>query len=126
MLGNHEAIATLAVKDLARARRFYEDLLGLEAEQADEQSMVVSYKTGKTTMLVYESEFAGTNQATAVNFAVGQQVDYLTKELAKKGVTFERYDMGGAVHDGDVHVWGDFRTSWFKDPDGNILSLVSG
>jgi hypothetical protein len=42
------------------------------------------------------------------------------------GVTFERYDMQGARHDGDIHVFGDFKAAWFKDPDGNILHVNSG
>jgi hypothetical protein len=42
------------------------------------------------------------------------------------GVTFERYDMQGARHDGAIHVFGDFKAAWFKDPDGNILHVNSG
>ena len=125
MLKDYNSIATLAVSDLARAREFYEGKLGLEPETLDETSGVVRYNTGATAMLVYESGFAGTNEATAVNFAVRDQVDIIARTLARKGVVFERYDQGGAVHEGDVHVWGEFRTAWFKDPDGNILSIVS-
>ena len=125
MLGHFDAIATLAVSDLRRSRRFYEDLLGLAVEMVDENSGVVRYRSGTTALLIYESQFAGTNQATAINFAVRDEVDIVTRTLARKGIVFERYEGGGARHEGDVHVWGDFRTAWFKDPDGNILSLVS-
>jgi catechol 2,3-dioxygenase-like lactoylglutathione lyase family enzyme len=125
MLSNHDAIATLAVRDLARAREFYEGKLGLEVDAVDDNSGVARYRTGKTLLLVYKSEHAGSNQATGVNFAVGREVDAIAKALAAKGVPFERYPESGVPMEGDVHIWGDFRTAWFQDPDGNILSLVS-
>jgi catechol 2,3-dioxygenase-like lactoylglutathione lyase family enzyme len=125
MLSSHDAIATIAVRDLARAREFYEGLLGLEVDAVDNVSGVARYRTGKTLLLVYHSQYAGTNKATGVNFAVGKEVDAIAKALAAKGVPFERYPQSGAPIEGDVHVWGDFRTAWFRDPDGNILSLVS-
>lgn len=74
-------------------------------------------------MLVYESSFAGTNQATVLTWALGEGFDAAVKTLQGKGVAFETYDMPGAAHDGPVHVMGDMRVVWFKDPDGNILSL---
>lgn len=128
MLGEHEAIATLAVRDLAVARRFYEEQIGLEVIAADENSGVVRYRTGKTALMVYRSDFAAPGQATSVTFAVGKRVDAVVWTLADRGVTFERYEGGGARHeghDGLVHVWGDFRSAWFKDPDGNLISVVS-
>lgn len=125
MLSNHDAIATVAVRDLARAREFYEGKLGLEIDAVDDISGVARYRTGSSLLLVYKSEYAGTNRATAINFAVGKEVDAIAKDLAAKGVPFERYPEAGAPMEGDVHIWGDFRTAWFHDPDGNILSLVS-
>lgn len=125
MLGDYDAVPTLAVRDLEVARRFYEESLGFEPVAIDEQSGVVRYRSGATTLMIYRSGFAGTNQATSINFPVGKQVDALVWRLADRGVVFERYDMGGARHEGHVHIWGDYRTAWFKDPDGNILSLVS-
>lgn len=125
MLSAHDAIATVAVRDLARAREFYEGKLGLEVDAIDETSGVARYRTGKSLMLVYKSEYAGTNKATTINFAVGKEVDAIARDLAAKGVPFERYPETGVPMEGDVHIWGDFRTAWFRDPDGNILSLVS-
>ncbi len=57
------------------------------------------------------------NRNAAANIAV--------RNLDTKGVTFEHYDMPDMTHEGDVHVAGDMRVAWFKDPDGNILNLVS-
>ena len=125
MLGDTEAIATVAVRDLKKAAAFYEGTLGLKvkARQGEE---VVSYATGSTVLNVYRSEFAGTNRATAACWAVGGRVDEIARALKAKGVAFERYDLPGLELEGDVHVGHGMRVAWFKDPDGNILNIVSG
>ncbi len=111
------------MKNLSAARDFYENKLGLEKGPSDE-SMVAVYKSGNSTILVYESQFAGTNQATAATGAV-DDVDGEVRELKTMGVTFERYEMPDITHEGDVHVFGTRRNAWMKDPDGNILSIVN-
>lgn len=124
MLGHVNAVANLAVKDLARAKRFYEDTLGLkEVSHMGEEVSVL--KSGDTLVNVYRSDFAGTNKATAVTWTVGDRIDSLVKELKTKGISFEHYDLPGTQLDGDVHVFGDIRVAWFKDPDGNILNLIN-
>ena len=123
MLGNTNAVANLAVKDLGAAKRFYEGTLGLKQVGAEGDEVVV-YRSGNSTLNVYRSQFAGTNQATAVTWEVGD-VDAEVRALKAKGVRFESYDMPGLRHDGDVHVSESMRVAWFKDPDGNILNLVS-
>lgn len=126
MLGNKDAVATVAVKDIATARRFYEDKLGLEPVESDDGSGVVTYKTGGSSLFVYTSQFAGTNQATSVTWSVGGDFDGIVRSLQSKGVTFERYDgMPEVTRDGDVHRVGDMKLAWFKDPDGNIHHLIS-
>ncbi|HEX3128699.1 MAG TPA: VOC family protein [Thermoanaerobaculia bacterium] len=125
MLGNKNAIATVAVKDIKAARRFYEDKLGLAPAQ-DESHGVITYKTGGTTMVVYTSEFAGTNKATSVTWGVGQDFDANVEALRSKGVSFEHYDgLPQVTREGDVHRVGDLKLAWFKDPDGNIHHLIS-
>ena len=124
MLKDKPAVATVAVRDLERGREFYGGVLGLE-ELGERNSEVATFRSGASQLMVYRSELAGTNQATAVNWQVGGEVDAIAAALASKGVPFERYEFEGVVHDGPVHVIGDFRTAWFRDPDGNILSLVS-
>lgn len=123
MLGNTDAIATIAVKDVKVAKKFYEGTLGLRPADTRE-SGVLSYASGNSTVLVYESRYAGTNKATAVTWVVGD-VEGVAKALKEKGITFEHYDFPGMVRKGDVHVAGRVRNAWFKDPDGNILSIVS-
>jgi catechol 2,3-dioxygenase-like lactoylglutathione lyase family enzyme len=124
MLGSKDAAATLAVSDLERARDFYENTLGLAPLQ--DLSGAMLYKSGNSVLLVYPSEYAGTNQATSVSWAVGDDFDAIVEDLRAKGVTFERYDdLPETTRDGDVHTIGEFKGVWLKDPDGNILNLTN-
>ena len=124
MLGRKDAVANIAVKDLETARKFYEGTLGLKKVDAEGEELIV-FKSGKTMLNVYRSKYAGTNQATAVTWAVGD-VDSEVRDLKAKGVKFEHYEMPDVKLEGDIHVAGDFKVAWFKDPDGNILNIVSG
>jgi catechol 2,3-dioxygenase-like lactoylglutathione lyase family enzyme len=125
MLSEKDCLATVAVKDLNAAKRFYEGTLGLKpvAHQGEE---AITYQTGAAKLLVYRSQYAGTNKATVVNWIVGPDIERIVRDLKTNGVAFEHYDLPGLKRDGDIHSAGDFKTVWFKDPDGNILSLVSG
>jgi catechol 2,3-dioxygenase-like lactoylglutathione lyase family enzyme len=125
MLEDTRAIATVAVRDLEKAAAFYEGILGLPV-QAREGDEVVSYATGGTVLNVYRSQYAGTNKATSATWVVGDRLDAVVEALRAKGVAFEHYDLPGLRREGDVHVGGDLRVAWFKDPDGNIHNLVSG
>jgi catechol 2,3-dioxygenase-like lactoylglutathione lyase family enzyme len=124
MLKDNDAVATLAVRDLDVAGRFYRDTLGLE-HVATQNGEAITLRSGKTTVTLYRSAYAGTNKATALSWTVGHDLDTVMRDLRAKGVVFERYDMPNATHRGDVHVFGDFETAWFKDPDGNILNISS-
>ena len=123
MLANTDAIATIAVKKIDAARKFYGGTLGLKPVPTEETG-VQTYKSGKTNVLVYESQFAGTNKATAATFGVGD-LEGVVRDLKAKGIRFEHYDMPGAARKGDIHGTGKTKAAWFKDPDGNILALVS-
>jgi catechol 2,3-dioxygenase-like lactoylglutathione lyase family enzyme len=120
-----EAVATIPVKDISVAKRFYERTLELKPTPGDEPNVVL-YENGHSKVLVYESQYAGTNQATAATFIVGDEIERTVDELKAKGVSFEHYDMPGMTRQGDLHGTGRTRAAWFKDPDGNILALVSG
>jgi len=124
MLGDSEAIATIAVKDLTVARKFYEETLGLEVARAT-GSEALTFKTGRSELIVYRSQYAGTNKATAVNWRVGDELDAIVAALGAKGVAFEHYDLPGLTQKGDVHAFGEFKSAWFKDPDGNIIALMN-
>src|SRR6185503_12039063 len=122
MLSDKDAVATVAVRNLETARKFYEGTLGLTKVMENEE--VVAFKTGKSTLFVYRSQYAGTNKATGVTF-VSEEVDELVRTLKGRGVSFEHYDLPRMTRQGDVHVAGQMKTAWFKDPDGNIFSLVT-
>ena len=122
MLGDKDAVATLAVRDLKAARKFYEGTLGFKPLPSTEAE-VANYKSGKSTLLVYKSQFAGTNKATAVTWTV-DDTESEVRALKAKGVAFEHYDFPGMTLKGDVHVMGEMKAAWLKDPDGNILAIV--
>lgn len=123
MLKDRSSSAIVAVSDIERARDFYGNKLGLEAAGGTMGGDVLAYRTGDTRLFVYRSEEAGTNKANAVVWDVGDEIDSITAKLKGKGVEFEHYDFDGMTLEGDIHVSGDFRAVWFKDPDGNILHL---
>ena len=125
MLKSNDAIANIAVRNLDTARKFYEGTLGLKQVDAEGDELIV-FESGKTSLFVYRSEYAGTNKATAVTWIVGDDIENDVRALRARGVAFEHYDMADMKRDGDIHVGGDMKVAWFKDPDGNILSLVSG
>lgn len=124
MLNNHDAIATIAVKDLNAAGKFYSEKLGLK--KVDENSEALTFQSGNSKIYVYRSQFAGTNTATAITWPVGNEIEEIARALKSKGVTFEHYDMPGMTLEGDLHVADGMKAAWFKDPDGNILGLISG
>jgi len=124
MLNNKDATANLAVKNLDTARKFYKDTLGLMQVGTEGQEVIV-FKSGQTTINVYRSQYAGSNQATTLTWAVGDDVENEVRALKAKGVTFEHYDMPGMTREGDVHFGGNMKVAWFKDPDGNILNILN-
>jgi len=110
------------VSDIARAKEFYEETLGLEPdEQGDDMA---SYQCGgRTGLFVYVSEHAGTNKATLAGFEVSD-FDAVHTQLKQRGVTFERYDEGDVkTNEEGILDSGDFKVAFFKDPDGNIFSI---
>lgn len=125
MLADTNAVANIAVRDLDVARRFYEGTLGMTPIDRECDDMV-AYGSGNSQFLVYRSDFAGTNRATAMTWVVGDQLDAVVRALRDKGVVFEHYEMPDTTLEDDVHVSGDLRVAWFKDPDGNILNVVNG
>lgn len=123
MLGEINANATIGVKNIEAARDFYENKLGLKP--VDESFCEVKmYRSGNTNIEVYETEFAGTNQATVLTWTV-KDINKEVQELKEKGITFEHYDFPDSKLEGDVHVMGRIKAAWFKDPDGNIFNIVN-
>ena len=125
MLGDKDAVANIAVKNLETAKKFYEETLGLTQIGAEGQEVIV-FRSGNSTIYVYKSQYAGTNQATALTWVVGKDIESVVQELKAKGVTFEHYNMPDVTREDDIHVAGNMKVAWFKDPDGNILNIING
>ena len=122
MLSSVDAQPTLAVRSLSRARPFYETVLGLRPV-GPAMPTVQCYLAGRTVLVVYESEFAGTNKATAVTWPLGKAFTKTVADLKAKGATFAHYEIPGVTMEGNVHVGHGLRLAWITDPDGNIIHL---
>jgi catechol 2,3-dioxygenase-like lactoylglutathione lyase family enzyme len=112
--------ATIPAKDLQGTRRFYEDVLDLEILLENEAG--ITYRAGESVFQLYPTRFAGTAQHTLGGFLVGD-LDAAVSDLRAKGVTFEDYDMPGLKTEDGIAELGGERAAWFRDPEGNILSL---
>ena len=121
MLADKDSSAIVAVRDIAAAREFYVDTLGLVPDQDGDNMLVL--KTGNTRLVVYVSDYAGTNKANAVVWGVGEDLDAIVSTLLGKGVKFEHYPDMGLDYSGGIHSSGGFKAAWLKDPAGNILHL---
>lgn len=113
--------ADVPTTHIERSRRFYEKTLGLTVMRADERG--VFYRAGGGTLLnLYERPHKPTEQ-TAATFLV-EDMEGVMSDLRRLGVTFEEYDQPDLKTKNGVYSDGSgFKASWFKDPDGNVLSL---
>jgi catechol 2,3-dioxygenase-like lactoylglutathione lyase family enzyme len=126
MLSQYTPVATVPTADLGRAREFYEQTMGLSAFLEDHERGVVMYVCGEGHLLVYRSEFAGSNRATAVTFRVEiDDFDAIASDLRDQGVEFDTFDMEGGVWEDGILVGEDERAAWFRDPDGNVIALTA-
>lgn len=126
MLSTYTPVATVPTADLARARSFYEGVLGLGQPQ-DTSTGEVFYTCGTSGFLLYASQFAGTNQATTMSFQIDD--DDFEEEVGKlrdAGVSFDTFELEGLTWVDGVARMDEGKAVWFRDPDGNIINLVSG
>jgi catechol 2,3-dioxygenase-like lactoylglutathione lyase family enzyme len=122
MLRHTRIVPTVAAQDIGRARTYYKDVLGLPIiGQTEEGTM---FGCGEDSwLLLYETKFAGTNEATYALWDVDDLEAEMT-ELRGRGVVFEEYDMPRVrTVDGVAVIEGE-RAAWFKDSEGNILALL--
>ena len=115
--------ATLPASDIERAKAWYASVLRLEPTEITD-SGDVWYEIGGTRLMVYPSQYAGTNQATAVTIRV-DDVEATVEELRSRGAEFEHYDYGEAFRtvDGIATSPNGEKMAWLKDPEGNIISI---
>ncbi|MEO7421981.1 MAG: VOC family protein [Ornithinibacter sp.] len=126
MLGDHDSIPTLAVKDQQTARNVYEGVLGLSP--TGEPPEEVMHRAGSTTVLVYPSTYAGTNKATAMSFQIPPDAfDAEVALIRETGVTFSTFEAEDLEwDDGVASMGGTSESAWFRDPDGNTLNVETG
>ena len=127
MLQNAPMYAYIPAKDLARARRFYEDKVGLKADSTEIDGGV-SYKFGDhTAAFLYDAgDSAGTSRASQAFWMV-KDIEKEVEQLRARGITFERYgpkDIPGMKMNGDIATGGGTKAAWFKDTEGNIMALI--
>ena len=122
MLKDHPVVPYLPATDVARARRFYEEKVGLVPR--DEVAGGVVYECGSGSWIfLYESAGAGRSEASQAFWQV-QDVEREVRELKSRGVTFIDYDMPGLKTVDGIATMGGTKGAWFKDTEGNILALI--
>jgi catechol 2,3-dioxygenase-like lactoylglutathione lyase family enzyme len=122
MLANSKAFSGFAVDDLDRARAFYGDTLGLKVEPMGGAPLMTLHLAGNRPTLIYAKPNHTPADYTILNFPV-DDIDAAVEELAARGVTFEHYDGMGQDDKGVMREQGP-PIAWFKDPAGNVLSVL--
>ena len=122
MLQKYPMRAYIPAKDLARARRFYEGKVGLKPKEITDGGVFYAF-AGGTACFLYPSDGAGTSKASQAFWDV-DDVERVVRELEKRGVKFEDYDMPGMKTVNHVFEDGGAKAAWFKDSEGNIMALV--
>jgi predicted enzyme related to lactoylglutathione lyase len=121
MLKNARVVPYIPVADVGRARKFYEEKVGLKPKE--EYAGGVIYECGNgSRVFMYPSPGAGTSRASTAFWQVND-IDAEVTELKTKGVVFEEYDMPGIRMENSIASAGGAKTAWFKDSEGNILAV---
>ena len=121
MLKNAQIIPYIPVADLARARRFYEEVVGLVAKE--ENNGGITYECGGSPVFMYATPNAGTSKASQAFWHVAD-IEAEVAELRARGVKFEEYDMPGLETVNGIARGGGALAAWFKDSEGNTMAIV--
>lgn len=120
MFENTRAFSGFAVNDLQKARQFYGDTLGLRT--SEQNGLLTLHIAGDRDIIVYPKPGHTPADYTILNFPV-DDIDNAVDELVGRGVSLERYD-GLEQDDKGIHRTGGPLIAWFKDPAGNVLSVL--
>ena len=120
MLSNAPIRAYIPASDVPRARKFYEETLGLRPREV--YAGGVLYECGGAVVFLYPTSNAGTSKASQAYWDVGD-VEAEVADLKARGVKFEEYDMPGVTMKNSIATGGGAKTAWFKDTEGNILAV---
>lgn len=127
MLKDRNSSAIVAVSDIKRARVFYRDILGLTLLEDHEDADVLEFRTGETHLIVYKSQYAGTNKGNAIAWLMRGDLVESVRDLQSKGVVFHQYpELQGLDYEDGIYSSGSLKLAFFKDPDGNILHMTEG
>jgi catechol 2,3-dioxygenase-like lactoylglutathione lyase family enzyme len=121
MLADLEIHATIPASDLARARRFYQEKLGLTPAEETPGGLV--YRCAGSWFLLYPTSNAGTATHTLMGWQTGD-IEREVAGLKARGVVFEEYNTPSLKTVGSIAAAGPNRAAWFKDSEGNILGIV--
>jgi predicted enzyme related to lactoylglutathione lyase len=122
MLQSAPIYSYIPAKDVPRARKFYEDKVGLKPRQEMDGGVVYQFGKG-TACFLYPTPNAGTSKASQAFWQV-DDIEREVAELKKRGVQFEDYDMPDMKKENSIFSGGGTKVAWFKDSEGNILALV--
>ncbi|OGH02923.1 MAG: glyoxalase [Candidatus Levybacteria bacterium RIFCSPHIGHO2_01_FULL_37_17] len=122
MFKSSHAFSSFSVSDLVKAKEFYGETLGLNVEEDTEMGMLMLKFAGGGKVMIYTKENHEPAAYTVLNFAVSD-VEKAVDELTEKGVVFEQYPDFKTDEKGISREWGQ-EIAWFKDPAGNILSIL--
>jgi catechol 2,3-dioxygenase-like lactoylglutathione lyase family enzyme len=120
-----QVVPVLPVTNLERSRKFYKDTLGLSEIRQDLPDGGVDYGGGGGTQLHIFPKPGITGSGSTMAVFVVNDVEAVAKDLKRRGVTFEHFDMPGLVWQGDIAVMGKDKGAWFKDPDGHWLAIAT-
>lgn len=123
MFKNTKAFSSFAVDDIQRAKEFYGQTLGLEVSEMSEMNLLTLHLAGGSRIIVYPKPDHTPAIFTVLNFAVGD-VERAVDELSKRGVAFEKYEGEIQTDEKGISRGNGPTIAWFKDPAGNILSVV--
>ena len=121
MLQNAPMYSYIPAKDVARARKFYEEKLGIKPKQETAGGVVYEFVNG-TSCFLYPTPNAGTSRASQA-FCQVDDIEREVADLKARGVKFEKYDMPEMDENG-ISTAGGAKAAWFKDTEGNIMALI--
>jgi predicted enzyme related to lactoylglutathione lyase len=120
MLRNAPIRAYIPVSDVPRARKFYEEIIGLKP--GEDYAGGVIYECGGAEVFLYPTPNAGTSKASQAYWQV-KDVEAEVAELKSRGLKFEEYDMPGVTMKNSIATAGGAKTAWFKDTEGNTMAV---
>ncbi|MFD0750328.1 VOC family protein [Mucilaginibacter calamicampi] len=121
MFNSSKAFSGFSVDDIQKAKKFYEEVLGLQTESP--MGMLAIKTNGNNNILVYPKPNHQPATFTVLNFPV-DNIEKTVDALIAKGVTFEQYHFGEIDTDEKGIAHGEPKIAWFKDPAGNIISVI--